>query len=200
MFEALSSAVDMLQATEDLVLPTEAARAADPAACSGHRCAPVLEHLFLVSDGRFDLTKELMDGLGRLRDRRPRMQLFGLAVGYAAAVETVKSLSCELNGVTFALDAPTLTDAGGHGAAGYGSYILNELNQYYQMVAAPLARNHTELEDAGLVIDVTWDLPRNPYGSEIMVTIALPCFGDADSDSPSLLGVVAVDLVMSRPP
>jgi hypothetical protein len=67
------------------------------------------------------------------------------------------------------------------------------------MVAAPLARNHSRLADAQLGIDVTWDLPKSPYGSEVMITIALPCFGDASSDSPSLLGVVAVDLVPTSP-
>jgi hypothetical protein len=68
------------------------------------------------------------------------------------------------------------------------------------MVAAPLARNHTQLSDVQLGIDVTWDLPKSPYGSEVMITIALPCFGDASSESPSLLGVVAVDLVKPRFP
>ena len=75
----------------------------------------------------------------------------------------------------------------------------DRLSDYYQMVAAPLARNHSRLADAQLGIDVTWDLPKSPYGSEVMITIALPCFGDASTDSPSLLGVVAVDLVRTSP-
>lgn len=199
MYEAVTAAVNMLQATEALVLPTEAARAADPSACRGHRCAPAFEHVFLVTDGRFHLSSELLSGLRRLRQERPRLQLFGVAVGYNAAVENVRTLTCELNGITFELRPPTKADRSNTEgeAAGYSSYILNQLSSYYQMVAAPLARNHTQLQDQGLAIDVTWDLPRNPYGSEVMITIALPCFGDADSDSPSLLGVVAVDLVRS---
>ena len=192
MFEAITSAIEILQTTESLVLPAEATRAQDPTACSGYRCAPVLEFIFLVTDGHFVLNPELVDGLERFREARPRMQLLGVAVGDDAVVSAVRELSCGLNGITFALPPPA---AGEGSSAAYSSYILNELNEFYQLVAAPLARNHSQITDPRLSVDVTWDLPRNPYGSEVMITIALPCFGDANSDSHSLLGVVAVDLV-----
>jgi hypothetical protein len=125
MYEAISSAVDMLQATQDRVESAEAARAADPSACNGHRCAPVFEHLFVVTDGRFTVSSELIDGLPRFRDRRPRLQLFGVAVGAGALVAPVKALSCGLDGITFALQPPA-APAQGTGGARYASYILNE--------------------------------------------------------------------------
>ncbi len=126
MYEAISSAVDMLQATQDRVEPAEADRAANPAACNGYRCAPVFEHLFVVTDGRFAVSTELIDGLAHFRIRRPQLQLFGVAVGSGALVAPVKALSCGLDGITFALQPPAAPAQGDNGGAGYASYILNE--------------------------------------------------------------------------
>lgn len=70
-------------------------------------------------------------------------------------------------------------------------------------VRLPAAGNHTQLqreyegdELAALSLDVTWTMPKpDEDRTSILVTIALPCFGDSDSDTPRLLGIVAVDLL-----
>jgi hypothetical protein len=87
------------------------------------------------------------------------------------------------------------------------SFVLNHLSEFFQLLSAPLARNHTVLgleypaaQARALALKVTWGLPRpEPDGSAVTVTLALPVFGDATGDLPRLLGAVAVDLVFFAP-
>jgi hypothetical protein len=79
------------------------------------------------------------------------------------------------------------------------SFVLNHLSEFFQLLSAPLARNHTVLgleypaaQARALALEVSWGLPRpEPDGSAVTVTLALPVFGDATGDLPRLLGAVA---------
>lgn len=201
---AVAKATQMLEETDLLIPSAERLRGKNSSACDGLRCAPMNEFLIVVSDGGFDVGKTVIDKFRSVSESRPLMNLIGIAVGMEADPVPIQQMTCNMNGLFFHIKGIPLIQNGNSSILIHPSYILNEMSEYFQLVAAPLARNHSLFKTAeqrnALALDVTWGLPQiSSDGSQLIVTLALPCFGDSDSSTPRLLGVVAVDLLFLRP-
>lgn len=204
IFGAIGKAVEMLRHADETVPVEERMRGLNGTSCGGLRCAPYNEYLIVVSDGGFDVGELEKSQLKEVSKERPRMSLIGVAVGKDANPGPIRDMTCNMNGLFFHIKGLANEPGMNTNLTIHPSYILNEMSEYFQLVAAPLARNHslfqTDQEKNSLSLDVTWALPKlSSDGSQIVVTLALPCFGDSASSTPRLLGVVAVDLLFLRP-
>lgn len=204
IFGAVGKAVEMLREADRMVPAKERLRGMNDSSCGGLRCGPYNEYLIVVSDGGFDVGDLERDQLKEISQERPLMSLIGVAVGKDADPGPIRDMTCNMNGLFFHIRGLANEPGSNTNITIHPSYILNEMSEYFQLVAAPLARNHslfdTDEEKRSLSLDVTWALPKlSSDGSQIIVTLALPCFGDSASSIPRLLGVVAVDLLFLRP-
>ena len=187
--------------------------------CRGHRCSPMQEYVMLVSDGGFKLDTSILEQFEAITRDRPLLHTIAIAVGSHVHKEHMTQISCAMNGLYFHMNpipeesqaqkkAAWGTDSA-HDQIAHESYVLTEMNEFFQMVAAPLARNHSLLNGLrydqsrpvnNLSLDVTWSLPTLDSKNEaVVITIALPCFGDSDKSTPRLLGAVAIDMLFLLP-
>ena len=187
--------------------------------CRGNRCSPMQEYVMLVSDGGFKLDASILEQFETIARDRPLLHTISIAVGKDVHKEHMTRISCAMNGLYFHINPipeesradkkSTWGTGGAHDLVAHESYILSEMNEFFQMVAAPLARNHSLLNGLrydqsrpmnNLSLDVTWSLPTLDSKNEaVVITIALPCFGDSDKSTPRLLGAVAIDLLFLLP-
>ena len=202
---------------EERLARTDAEKVIAKTACRNYRCEPMHEYLILVSDGEFGVDDVTLKQLGRITKRRSLLHTMSIAVGKDKDVNKfhLTQIACVMNGAYFHIKP--IPDDQRHkngsklanGIMSHESYVLNELNEYFQLIASPLARNHSVLNGKkfdprkplhNLSLDVTWSLPTaDSLNEAVVVTIALPCFGDSDKHTPRLLGVVAVDLLFLLP-
>ena len=151
------------------------------------------EYIMLVSDGGFYLDPAIKQQLQAVAHRRPQLHTISVAVGGSVDKAQMSLIACLMNGLYFHIP-PIKTDErwslNDNEVLAHESYVMSAMNEYFHMVAAPLARNHSILNGmhndptktmSNLSLDVTWSQPVMDSTNEaVVITIALPCFGDSD--------------------
>ena len=159
LIEVFDRAESMLKETDQLVTRAEKLRAPEylemeelteeenlvgQTACRQHRCSPMNEYIMLVSDGVFKLGESILQQLDKIVERRPLLHTISIAVGPDKSVGkgVMSNIACRMKGLYFHIkpiddDHPWSLNTGKELVA-HESYVLEAMNEYFQMIAAPL--------------------------------------------------------------